>query len=288
MTAPRSAWHGWRQILLLATAGVACGGALGIYWHPEHAIPAPSDTPAAESKETCQILPLPPLSFNGTAACSPGTSPQVAEAASEDEPAEQPQDKGRIDEAALAQHWEAARRALQERDPPRATASLQSLLAEYPGYAPALRALALLEAAQDDSGDDAQWHRQADSGHGETPESSASGWLARSTPEATERIALLASLHPESPTLHFAQGVAFARQNRWAEAASAFQRHLNGSASSPDAWYNLAIAHERLGELPAAAQAYRQALRQASEQPHRFPCPQAERRLELIARGARP
>lgn len=288
MTAPRAAAPGWRQILLLATAGIACGAALGTYWHPEHAVPPPPGAASVESSETCQALPLPPRFLTGTAACSSGATAEVAEDASEDTPPDQPRNEERVSETALAQHWETARRALQERDSPRATASLRSLLAEYPGHAPALRALAMLETVEDDHGSNAQRHRQADSGHGETPESSASGWLARTAPNAAERIALLANLHPESPTLHFAQGVAFAQQNRWAESAGAFQRHLSGSASSPDAWYNLAIAHERLGELPAAAQAYRQALQQAGEQPHRFPRHQAERRLELIAQGVRP
>ncbi len=288
MTAPRTAVPGWRQMLLLATAGIACGAALGTYWHPEHAAPPPPGATSVESSETCQALPLPPRFLTGTATCSPGATAEVAEEASEDTLPAPSRNEERVSETALAQHWEAARRALQERDSPRAMASLQTLLAKYPGHAPALRALAMLETVEDDHGSDAQWHRQADSGHGETPESSASGWLAREVPDAAERIALLASLHPESPTLHFAQGIAFARQNRWAEAANAFQRHLSGGASSPDAWYNLAIAHERLGELPAAARAYRQALRQAGEQLHHFPRHQAERRLELITQGVRP
>ena len=75
----------------------------------------------------------------------------------------------------------------------------------------------------------------------------------------------LVSAYPGTPQLSFALGNLYAKQNRWSEAQSAYFDALlaakagNSGSVSPDYAFNLAVSLERLNQLRAALDYYREA-----------------------------
>lgn len=276
MIKPRAPTTHWRQALLLTVAGMACGAAL-VTLLDQNLVTAPPPPQWPPQAAPTLALPALPLAMPAR----PGPPPETV--APPEPPARQAVTADH--EARLHQHWESARQALRQRAPDTAREFLAALLREHPGHAPSLRALALLDSHQGADEHARDRHRQAAVGTGETPESQAMGWLADNIQDAPRMLRLLATLYPDSPGLHFAEGVAHGQQANWTAAAQAFEKSLHHAADAPDTWYNLAIAQDRQGRSAAAATAYREALRHAQAQPHRFPLEQAGQRLARLTTG---
>ncbi|WP_371324596.1 tetratricopeptide repeat protein [Dechloromonas sp. ZY10] len=266
----------WRHALLLTAAGMTCGAASVAYFGDELPTSMPPPTWPTQAAPT---LTLPALPLATPA--QPLSQPETVEAPEPPRPRPAPTNL----EARLQQHWEGVRQTLRQHDLDTAREMLETLLREYPGHAPSLRALALLDSAQGATDRARERHRQANHGTGETPESQAIGWLAENTRGSARMLQLLGTLYPDSPTLHFAEGVAHGEEADWKTAAQAFEKSLRRATDAPDTWYNLAVAKDHQGQPKAAAAAYQEALRQAQTHPHRFPLEQARQRLTALASG---
>jgi tetratricopeptide (TPR) repeat protein len=65
---------------------------------------------------------------------------------------------------------------------------------------------------------------------------------------------------PEAPPALAEMGALAAMRGEYGRAVRCYRKLLDLGRSHADIWFNLAVAHERLGDFPAAAEAYRQAL----------------------------
>jgi Tfp pilus assembly protein PilF len=80
--------------------------------------------------------------------------------------------------------------------------------------------------------------------------------------EVTEsRLKTLLSEQPDAPSLHFALGNLYARQQRWSEAQHAYFQAYAKDPDSPDLIFNLAVSLDHLRKDALAARYYRMALK---------------------------
>lgn len=109
--------------------------------------------------------------------------------------------------------------------------------------------------------------------------------LARATgrADARGRISTLKRMlrrHPDDHALRFALGNLYARDNRWSAARGAYLQASRAAPETADYIFNLAVAHDRLGQRQAARTYYRRALELAGQGTSGFDAPAARRRLQ--------
>lgn len=109
------------------------------------------------------------------------------------------------------------------------------------------------------------------------------GLKGESAPPATEsHLKNMLADQPGQPSLHFALGNLYARQNRWSEAQQSYFRAVSHDPDHPDYLFNLAISLDQLRQGKLAAQYYRQALAATAGRPAGFDKAQAETRLREL------
>ncbi|WIM06974.1 MAG: tetratricopeptide repeat protein [Candidatus Nitricoxidivorans perseverans] len=109
------------------------------------------------------------------------------------------------------------------------------------------------------------------------------GLKGESAPPATEsHLKNMLADQPGQPSLHFALGNLYARQDRWSEAQQSYFRAVSHDPDHPDYLFNLAISLDQLRQGKLAAQYYRQALAATAGRPAGFDKAQAETRLREL------
>ena len=96
------------------------------------------------------------------------------------------------------------------------------------------------------------------------------------------QIKQMLSAEPDSPYLHFALGNMYSRQQRWAEAQSAYFRALQLNPDDPNTAYNLAVSMEHLGKPQVAREYYLRALANQDRSLAVFDAEQVAQRVEVL------
>lgn len=103
---------------------------------------------------------------------------------------------------------------------------------------------------------------------------------APSDPSTAEsRLKTALADQPDSPSLNFALGNLYARQQRWPEAQQAYFNAVAGDGDNPDYLFNLAVSLDQLRQAKPATQYYQKALEAAAKRPAAFDRERASRRL---------
>jgi len=241
---------------------------------PTHA-PPPLEPPAAASRR-----PAPP---DGVAASPPrrAASPRPPETGSE------PESPIRLSRGrpALNPQLGSAYAALRDERLDDAQRNYEAVLRSDPKNADALLGLASLASRRGEV-------EQAESYYLRTLESDPRNVEAQaallnlktpSDPALSEsRLKNLLAGQPDSPTLNFALGNLFARQNRWSEAQQAYFRASGAQPDNADYLFNLAVSLEHLRQPRLAAQYYQMALSAAGAHAIAFDRAQAQRRIQEL------
>lgn len=103
---------------------------------------------------------------------------------------------------------------------------------------------------------------------------------APSDPSSAEsRLKTALGDQPDSPSLNFALGNLYARQQRWPEAQQAYFNAVAGDGDNPDYLFNLAVSLDQLRQAKPATQYYQKALEAGAKRPAAFDRERASRRL---------
>lgn len=97
------------------------------------------------------------------------------------------------------------------------------------------------------------------------------------------QLKLLLDQNPESPQVHFSLGSFYAKQVRWPEAQQAFFNAFSGDNTNPDYAYNLAVSLDQIGQVKAALDHYRQALKLADKRRVSFNTSQILARIQKLS-----
>ena len=110
------------------------------------------------------------------------------------------------------------------------------------------------------------------------------GLNAPSDPDSAEsRLKNALAQQPESPSLNFALGNLYAREQRWNDAQQAYFNAVSGDGGNPDYLFNLAVSLDQLRQPKLATQFYQQALDAAEKRAPAFDREQIRRRLSQLA-----
>lgn len=97
------------------------------------------------------------------------------------------------------------------------------------------------------------------------------------------QLKLLLDQNPDSPQVHFSLGSFYAKQARWPDAQQAFFDAFNGDKTNPDYAYNLAVSLDQMGQVKAALDYYRQALKLADKRRVSFNTSQILARIQKLS-----
>ena len=100
--------------------------------------------------------------------------------------------------------------------------------------------------------------------------------------EAESRLKTALSGQPNSPSLLFALGNLYARQQRWSEAQQAYFQAYAGEPDNPDIIFNLAVSLDHLRQGKLAAQYYQMALDAGNNRATAFNRDQVNARLREL------
>ena len=96
------------------------------------------------------------------------------------------------------------------------------------------------------------------------------------------RIKEMLRVQPDAPYLHFILGNMYSRQQRWAEAQTAYFEALKRKPDDANAAYNLAVSLEHLGKPGIAVEYYRRALANRDRVLAIFNADQVAQRIEVL------
>lgn len=151
---------------------------------------------------------------------------------------------------------------LQQNEPEEARILYQNALAQEPGNRDVLLGLATSSILLNDPGR-ALEHLANRLTIDPLDHQALAGWFDLTIDDGLHesRLKQLLNQHPEVSALHFSLGNIYARQSRWSEAQRAYANACQLEPSNPAFNFNLAISLDHLGEVLAAAQHYREAVR---------------------------
>jgi len=300
-----------RTGLWLALGALAIGGlAIGVYfWWQISSLGRPTGTTPPPALEISRSAPAPaPIAIESIPVPRPSAtvlerSPAAGEAGAEREDTGTALTRGRLESAELQANSGSAIQTQVQLTRTRPTANplvlsgwqqlqngnLESARRDYeqslqrePKNVDALLGLAVIAQRRGSAVEAERYYQLAFESDPKDAAAQAAviGLSAPSDPSTAEsRLKIALAEQPESPSLNFALGNLYAREQRWSEAQQAYFNAVASEGSNPDYLFNLAVSLDQLRQPRLAAQYYQKALEASSQRPAAFDRERVARRI---------
>jgi tetratricopeptide (TPR) repeat protein len=185
----------------------------------------------------------------------------------------------------LAQALQAGYRALRSGDLMAARAHYRDALELAPANRDARLGAAAVAQRQGNAAAAIEHYREVLADHPRDPYARSGLASLESTADPRRIESELKTLLKQDPNAHalrYALGNLYAREQRWAQAQSAYFDAFRAAPGEADYAFNLAVALDQLGKRDAAMKYYDEALELAGDGSASFPIESATRRLESL------